>query len=289
MFPWDTLKRAIADHDVTTIRSYLEVGGDPNLTDEGQSLLMVASSYGCIPVLTLLLGKGADVHGEDHAGQTALNWATSNGCVEAMQLLLDHGADPHHTDIYGNAVILSAVHKRNSEPLRCLLAAGADPNIPSNYAMTPLMYAASVRCAEITHLLLRYGAHQHMVGSQDQTVLQIASNRLNLPVVAALLDAGADPRLRNSCDEDAAAVARYSGPGLPNPTADYIEWWRDHALPARSLQLVARRAADPRNAENSRTIQDTQGDLGVLPADLISYIARLAYQTGRPAWSVHSL
>lgn len=72
--------------------------------------LHIASSYGHINTVKLLLEHGAIIDVTDSFGTTPLIVASAQGYAEIVQLLLDHGADPHKKDKYGESAVSMAEH-----------------------------------------------------------------------------------------------------------------------------------------------------------------------------------
>nr|MCU0227722.1 ankyrin repeat domain-containing protein [Bryobacterales bacterium] len=88
----------------------------------GATALHDAALAGHVPVLRLLLEKGADLHVKDaEEAATALHHAASWGRVDALRFLLEKGADPQAKDKNGKTaleVAAEANQERTAEALR---------------------------------------------------------------------------------------------------------------------------------------------------------------------------
>jgi uncharacterized protein len=90
---FDELYRAIKRGGMKDIRTFLESGDGPNLTNRnGWTLLMAAAKYGQTSIATELLDAGAEVNAANRVGETALALAAGNGQVKMVKLLLARGA-----------------------------------------------------------------------------------------------------------------------------------------------------------------------------------------------------
>ena len=88
---------AAGSGDVAALESMINSGVDVNAKDAsfGHTALIIASRRGHLPVVDLLLTKGADVNATDNYGNTALRWAlrANKGDAQAViQRLKQAGA-----------------------------------------------------------------------------------------------------------------------------------------------------------------------------------------------------
>lgn len=82
--------------DVRTLVPMLDAGMPVNLVDEkGNSLLMLASYHGHLPLTKLLLESGAAPDQRNARNQTPLAGVAFKGGLEIAKLLVKHGADPN--------------------------------------------------------------------------------------------------------------------------------------------------------------------------------------------------
>jgi ankyrin repeat protein len=77
------------------VEELLRGGADPNQSlGGGETPLMMAARTGSVPVLKLLLARGATIDSREvERGTTALMWAADNGNPQAVLFLLSKGAD----------------------------------------------------------------------------------------------------------------------------------------------------------------------------------------------------
>src|SRR5574343_1053241 len=79
--------------DIISFKSLLESGHSPNVTCNGQSILINAARYNFKDAVELLIKSGANVNYQDSQGLTALMHATKKGHTDVVEILLDSGAD----------------------------------------------------------------------------------------------------------------------------------------------------------------------------------------------------
>jgi ankyrin repeat protein len=81
--------------DAVRLTEALDAGVPVNLTNSaGDTLLILAAYYTHLPVVRLLLGRGADTERVNDRGQTALGAAVFRRSAPIAEALLRAGADP---------------------------------------------------------------------------------------------------------------------------------------------------------------------------------------------------
>ncbi len=97
------IRVAAAEGNLDTVTQLLKV--DPALLNapdaEGRTPLIVAAAWGQLPIVELLLGKGADVNLVDKDKRSALHWAAGMGRTAIVQRLLQRKADANARDASG--------------------------------------------------------------------------------------------------------------------------------------------------------------------------------------------
>jgi ankyrin repeat protein len=112
---------AIRKKDLAALTAALEAGADPNGTSaEGASLLRLACFENQVPMVEVLLYRGANVHREDRLGWTAFDWVA-----------ISRSAEVFHTIF--SAACISAINSPAScpgwTPLHLLAVYGSSENM----------------------------------------------------------------------------------------------------------------------------------------------------------------
>jgi ankyrin repeat protein len=174
----------------------------------GITPLLFAIRDGNVPMMRLLLDRGADLGQSSGNHTTPLLIALLNGQVGIAAELLNRGADPNAADDYHRAALFAAIDLRNfnhekygdlptdgRDPLdliKALLKKGADPNlktdtVPVHGLMqfdaswvnfdgeTPFVRAALSGDIEVMRLLLESGADPNIATVQGTTALMAAA------------------------------------------------------------------------------------------------------------------
>jgi ankyrin repeat protein len=158
----------------------------------GQNALMAASLSGHVEVIKLLLAEGANIHATDNMGNNALHWASSAGHVEVVKLLLEKGADIHGADTGGYTALHAASSAGHVEVVKLLLDKGADIHGADDEDSTALHWASDGGHVEVAKLLLDKGANIHATDGGGRTALLVASGRGRINLAKLLLDRGAN-------------------------------------------------------------------------------------------------
>ncbi|MEX2213778.1 MAG: hypothetical protein WD768_06610 [Phycisphaeraceae bacterium] len=152
--------QACAEGDIATIRSYLAMGGNPNVTGE--------------------------------RGTNALYVSWRHGQRQTFDYLLKCGADPNlvPSDGYVVTVLLKRIQAERSciedlPYLRSLLDAGLDPNLNVR-GDSVLIHAARGPCVEFSALLMDYGADPLKASAQGKTAIEVAVDGTNWEVAVYL-------------------------------------------------------------------------------------------------------
>jgi ankyrin repeat protein len=90
--------------------------------------------------ITMLIEKGAPVHGIDKNGNTLLIRAADYGKTGLVKFLLSHGADPNIQNKKGETALMKSRYTRTEELIDALLASGANPNLQDKEGKTALMH-----------------------------------------------------------------------------------------------------------------------------------------------------
>ncbi len=186
---------AYINNDFEGIGKALDNGADIKnaKSDDGMTLLMIASINGDIKSVQFFLEKGIDIEAKNDDGMTALIFASMAGKKEIVQLLLDNGADIEvKFNRLEETALRWAVWKKNKEMIQLLLDNGANIEAKNNMGETALIEASSKGLVDIAQLLLDNGADIETKNYAGETALIIASNDGLIEIVQLLLDNGAD-------------------------------------------------------------------------------------------------
>jgi quinoprotein dehydrogenase-associated probable ABC transporter substrate-binding protein len=214
---------AVLANDVDRALYLIGKGADVNKLDkQGNNALGVASRFGCIEMMQLLVDHGAKVDAPDRDGWTPLFRAIVSNQVKSIKFLLDRGADRESTALDGYTPLSIALEEQDYDSAMALIKAGAEINKPiSKYKLTPLMIVASEQPAgsrtmrllqtlgpvEVARELLSRGVDVNATNVAGVTALMIAAAHDNSAMIGLLLQAGADPRAKSAEGETARDIA----------------------------------------------------------------------------------
>ena len=95
----------------------------------GNVALHVGSSKGNIPLVMLLIEKGANINIPDVHGNTALHYAVDRSRRETVLCLLKYGAIINFQDYKGNSPLHVACVNNDIEMVKLLISKDADPEL----------------------------------------------------------------------------------------------------------------------------------------------------------------
>jgi ankyrin repeat protein len=185
---YPTIDESIARGDVADVARHLDadpaqINGRP---EAKMRPLHQAILRRKVPVIELLLARGADPRLPDPAQRSPLQMAVERTDAAAVTLLLKAGADPKAKDKAGWSALHHAGAKNQLAIARLLLDGGADPNQKSELGGTPLHEAAVGGSVELIQLLLERGTDPTVVSKTGVTGLDLARQYKNEPVVRFL-------------------------------------------------------------------------------------------------------
>jgi uncharacterized protein len=203
--------------DIRRVRALLARGLSPDVKDDEDPALVLATRQNLVPVIKALLEAGAAVDAPCDRGQTALLVTSYRGFPEAAVLLLAHGANPN-IPYEEDWPLGLAVNYGYTEIVKAMLDKGALLNVQDSYGKTPLHRAAFGGHDDIVEALLQKGADVDITDNDGRTPLMWAAlrqrrsslhgpDRRLIRIAKMLLDAGADTRPRGDKDRPALALA----------------------------------------------------------------------------------
>jgi len=178
--------------DLSQVRAWLDAGLDPDfLADRIGTGLMFAAWFGDIPMMELLVARGADVNKVNALGESALMHAAWRGKLAAVRWLLAKGA------------------RVDSGPMR----------------WSALHYAVFAGHWEVANQLLLSGADINARSTNGSSVLMMAVYEGHEPIVRRLLARGADTGIRNDRGDGALEWAfKFQRLGIARLVADPSEF-----------------------------------------------------------------
>jgi ankyrin repeat protein len=147
--------------NIELVRALIDNYGVDTQDYDGRTALLMASMYGHIDIVELLLKSGANINKKDGNGYTALYWATARGFKNIIRLLLKSGADTNIINNNGSTALFRAADNKNKKIMALLLKYNADPNIGENQ-YNPLFFALVNNNKKIILFLIQAGAKTNM-------------------------------------------------------------------------------------------------------------------------------
>ena len=233
--------------DLGKVRLLAEHGASINArsTNLGRTPLLIAAGHpGSVPILRLLLSKGAELRAKDRNGENALGFAVRSADIEVVRFLLERGfgvndpgsggtlpltravARPYMPVIefllskgakVGPNALINATHWQDAALIERMLAMGADINArAAAFGRTPLIQAAAseVSSAATLKLLLERGADPKIADNDGETALDWAMHRADPEKIAVLKQYGATegstPRDRTYAEPEGVSDIRKS-------------------------------------------------------------------------------
>ncbi|KAJ5444835.1 ankyrin repeat-containing domain protein [Penicillium daleae] len=201
------------------IRLLLDAGVPATALD-----LANAVSSGSIPAVSLLLERGANLHGiASRTGDTALHAAVGDNNKEMLEFILKSGANIEIRDSSRTTPLYKAIVNRNEDAVQILFEYGAiaEPHIKSGVkpkkpgtARSVLHHALLNRAGKLVPLLLQYGAIVEGATNDVMTPFLRAASCGSVPALEALHAAGCHIHARDNGKRTAlhyAAGERYDG------------------------------------------------------------------------------
>ncbi len=123
----------------------------------GITPLYYAAGLGMVDLMTVLLGRGADVDGAG-SNQSPLHHAVLLGEQTAVKLLLDHEANINAMPQNGLTPLHYAIIRQNEQIAALLLTEGADVGRKDKSGRTPMDWAVEKGFDDLVDLLVKHGA-----------------------------------------------------------------------------------------------------------------------------------
>lgn len=202
-----------------------------------ETMLSYAAKYRNIPIMKMLIGKGANANLTDLAKylfnmqtyselEVLLNATTEkifnienflnndlfkSGDLRRIEFLINQISSINVKDL--NAVhdnktlLMCGVIGKSETTVKRLIELGADVNIRNSDNMSALYYAIQAADTNIVSLLLSNGANLDFQDKQGFSVLMNAVQLNHIEIVKMLLESGANPNIQNFTGETALMIA----------------------------------------------------------------------------------
>jgi len=174
--------------------------GNPAKSDMGLwTPLILASRYGFLNIIQILLDYGVPINNITTQGWSALIYSVYNKNYEIVSLLLKHGADIHQTTVTNNGwnALIYAIYNKDSQMVKLLLDADITPNVvyvtEDGYSAISILRIFSSEMDEILKCLIDLYKRQERKGIKR--VIQKAASGLNVI----------------SCDDTEHVITLFSG------------------------------------------------------------------------------
>lgn len=118
--------------------------------DKDESVLMLASLKGYLPLVKKLIENDADVN---KTGWTPLHYAASGGHVMVIDHLLEHSAYIDAESPNGTTPLMMAAMYGSPEAVKALIQAGADPTLKNQLGLSALDFAVRGRRSNSIELM----------------------------------------------------------------------------------------------------------------------------------------
>ncbi|KAH7037056.1 ankyrin repeat-containing domain protein [Microdochium trichocladiopsis] len=182
------LRVAVELEDVSMLQALVDHGLDVNKPIAGgtKTALHFAARLGTMPVVELLLARGAQADVYDSQDMTPLHEASARGNTEVVRKLLDQGRADVNCGREGLRLtpLAQAVLFGRVETAKLLLQRGADVRARQPNGYTLLHSAAGWGHVEAVALLLEYGADMNATTEDGETPKDWAQKRGRDAVVA---------------------------------------------------------------------------------------------------------
>ncbi|KAJ5404145.1 hypothetical protein N7509_004016 [Penicillium cosmopolitanum] len=196
-----SLHKATKNGDIEEVRLLLEAGADIAAPDEGWTPLHIASRYGHVNIVLLLLKRKVEINPTDNRGCTPLHLASAHGCSQEASLLLEHGAEVEHENFQGETALICAAQSGHELIVRYLLQHGANLDIQDFGGSTALSRASGRGYDTIVEVLLEHNPNLDLQNSTGRTALAETVHAKKEKISFMLIGHGADPNIQdqNGC------------------------------------------------------------------------------------------
>ena len=179
---------------------------DPTIQcKNGHIPLTTACARGLFDIVSCLLSY-SHVDERDRSRRTPLNVASSWGRVEVVKLLLSHKAAVNIKDCSGRFPLISAAEGNQMEVMRLLLEANADVNLSDKNGKTILHESCDKEDLLMFNTILQYQPNINCVTKEGNTAFHIACKTARFHFLRPLLKHKCDYKIQNNFGKTALHV-----------------------------------------------------------------------------------
>lgn len=175
-----TVYAILENTDLDVIKFLVELeGNDVNkITHDGRTYVFWAAYRSNLPVVKMLLTKGAKLDIVDTHGNSALTFTATNGVTntEIYDVLIEGGADVKFTDHHGaNALLLAAASDKDFALMNYFAAKGLDVKAKDNEGNSAFNYAARKGNIDMMEQLIEAGVEYKGLNSEGGNAMLFAA------------------------------------------------------------------------------------------------------------------
>lgn len=162
------LSAAIGSGSLPLVKLLVAKGADVNRRDPGGMTPVMHAAKGDPATVKFLIEKGAGIDAKDNGGRTALMEAVESFSERRMQtigVLLESGANVDAAGNKGETALILAARKHDARAVRVLLEKGSAVNAADRQGKTAWTYAVEGGCASVMELLEKKGALRVLNGA----------------------------------------------------------------------------------------------------------------------------
>lgn len=188
--PEDLIHRIAKDGELKLLEEMLEDIDINSVNSSNQTLLHIAAERGYLPIIELLIHKGARLDLQDLKGHTALHRAASRGHTRIVKALIKAGAPIYTPDQQGKTPIHLAAGNDNQDAVKVLVKEEASQS--ESYTQNMFLHMAAMEDNwRLAEQLLQSGATVDARNNHKKTALFYAVATNSEKTVNVLLTAGA--------------------------------------------------------------------------------------------------
>ena len=212
----------------------------------GWTAIQLASCFGHLRIMRVLLEHGANVNHLNIEGETALHLSVAHNKIDATRLLLEHGADPNIQKISGWVALHRASFNYDVDHIRVLIENGATVDLRDDMGRTPLHVCVSAAArkdgdVDVARLLLESGSNPNSKDNEGNSIFwTVCLNRTDT-MVRLLLQHGAAITISDKNP--------LSGETILHKLAGRFTW-PHFSLQAKIMEMLLEHGANPRIRNN---------------------------------------